>query len=191
VRADDPAPIPRLPAHHLNQVETMPNRFIFYLSVTMSLACAQASNAAALNVQPANGQGAEQTQTDMSQCQATATQATGYLPSESMSSTPTQPKVGGRLKGAAAGATAGAVVAGAQGRQQYENYDELPDDVKQEYRQNEATDATKAGAVVGGVTQRKDRRQARKADQQQASASEAWEQSYTSCLQQRSYVVTP
>lgn len=75
-------------------------------------------------------------------------------------------------------------MAGARGRQHEEVYDRLDDDVKQEYRQNQAKDAAVAGAAVGGVRQRQDRRNA---EQNTAASSSA----YASCMQQRGYQVTP
>ncbi|MGE8634629.1 MAG: hypothetical protein ACN6P8_13925, partial [Achromobacter piechaudii] len=72
----------------------------------------------------------------------------------------------------------------ARGRQHEEAYDRVDDDVKQEYRQNQAKDAAVAGMVVGGSRQRQDRRE-------QAKDSSAASSAYASCMQQRGYQVTP
>jgi len=64
---------------------------------------------------------------------------------------------------------AGAAKAEVQG-QQHGAYNSLNDDIKQEYRQNEANSAAAAGVVVGGAKQRHDRREA---SQQCATSSQA------------------
>jgi hypothetical protein len=128
--------------------------------------------AAAQTVTPLKGQTAETTQQDISACQAQAgTPSTDSSPS------------GGRARVAATGAVAGAAVAGARGRQHEEVSDRVNDDVKQEYRQNQAKDAAVAGMVVGGSRQRQDRRET-------AQTNAAVSSAYSSCMQQRGYQVT-
>ena len=62
----------------------------------------------------------------------------------------------------------------------------VDDDVKQEYRQNDAKSAAAAGAVVGGSAQRRDRRQAAA---QTSAGSQAFDSAYRSCLTARGYTV--
>jgi hypothetical protein len=152
-----------------------------------------AASAQAGGVTPAKGQSPEQQQKDISECQAAATQATGFNPSA-----PPPPaaeadaKAGGRVKGAAKGAAVGAVVAGAQGGDVYDN---ASDDAKKEYRQNQAQSTAQAGAMVAASKQRQDRRDTRKDEKQQAedlkAKTAAYDQSYQGCLTGRGYTVTP
>jgi hypothetical protein len=153
-------------------------------------AAAPDSMAQQFTVTPAKGQSAQQVESDMAACSASAAQSSGYDPAQAGAATPAQPQVGGRVKGATAAGAAGAAAAEVRG-QQYEGYDNLSDDAKQEYRRNEAKSAAAAGAVAGGVKQRQDRRQARRQDAQQASAAGAYDQAYKACLQGRGYTVTP
>ena len=145
-------------------------------------------------VQPAQGQSAEQMQRDTADCQGIAQQSTGYNPAQATTPTaaPAQPQAGGRARGAAKGAAAGAVAAGARG-QQYDAYDKMSDDTKQEYRQNNAKSAAAAGAVVGGSRQRQERREQDKAQEQQVAqanaAANTYTQAYKSCLMGRGYNV--
>ena len=142
-------------------------------------------------VQLAQGQSPEQKQKDMVDCQAIAKQSTGYDPAAAtQAAAPEEPERGGRVRGAAKAATAGAVAAGVRG-QQYDAYDKMSDDAKQEYRQNEAKSAAAAGAVVGGSRQRQERREGNKAQEQQAAqanaAASAYDQAYKSCMMGRGY----
>jgi hypothetical protein len=134
--------------------------------------------------QPQQGQSTQQMNSDMAACAATATQASGYDPSQAAAAP--QPQAGGRAKGAVAGAAAGA--AGAQVRSnQYEN---VPGDVQEQYRQNQAKSGAAAGAAVGGVKQRQARRDARQqASTQQQEGASAYNQTYKSCMQARGYLV--
>lgn len=145
-------------------------------------------------VQPLEGQSSTVVQQDMAACQSSATQSSGYNPTQPPVATAPAGPSGQRLRGAAAGAVAGGVRAGARGNQ-YEAWDEVDDDRKQEYRQNEAQSAARAGVAVGGVRARQDRRGARREQgqqqQQQASAADAWSQAYGGCMQGRGYSVTP
>jgi hypothetical protein len=92
--------------------------------------------------------------------------------------------VGGRARGAATGAVAGATAA-AVNSQQYEN---VSNSTKQDYRQNKAASAATAGVVVAGAKQRQDRRQNQSATDQAITANNSV---YSSCLQQRGYNVLP
>jgi hypothetical protein len=132
----------------------------------------------------------EQVQQDMAACQNSATQATGYSPSQQpVAAAPSGPS-GKRLKGAAAGAVAGGVRAEARGNDS-QAWDNADDDRKQDYRQDEAQASAKAGAAVGGMATRSDRRQGRREQGQQQQQASAWGQSYKSCLTSRGYAVTP
>jgi hypothetical protein len=140
----------------------------------------------ASTVIPAQGQSPEQIQADTSACQAQAAQST--QPPPASTATPAQ---GGRLRGAAVGAAAGAAAAEVRGNQ-YEAYDHVDSDVKEEYRQNEAREAAAAGAVVGGARQRQARRQ--QAQQQQQAAAQSQQQSgnaFDACMAARGYTVSP
>ena len=76
-------------------------------------------------------------QADTAACQSQSTQAASAAAAPT-----TQPtrQGGGRLRGAAVGAAAGAAGAEARGND-YEAYDRVDDDVKEDYRRNEAEDA--------------------------------------------------
>jgi hypothetical protein len=141
-------------------------------------------------VQPMQGQSPEQTQQDMASCQSTATQATGYSPSQPPTAAASTGPSGKRLRGAAAGAVAGGVRAEARGGD-YDAWDKVDDDRKQDYRQDEAQSSARAGAVVGGMATRADRREGRRQQGQQQQQASAWSQSYKNCLQGRGYTVTP
>jgi len=80
---------------------------------------------------------------------------------------------------------AGAAKAEVKG-QQHGAYDNVNEDVKQQYRQNEAKSVAAAGTVVGGAKQRQQRREA---SQQSSSSSQAFDQAYSSCLMGRGYSV--
>jgi hypothetical protein len=144
-------------------------------------------------VTPTKGQSPEQMQKDITECQAAATQTTGFNPSA-----PPPPaaepdaKAGGRVKGAAKGAAVGAVAANVRGGDVYDN---ASDEAQKEYRQNQAQSAAAAGAMVGASKQRQDRRDARKDEKQQAEDTKtkaaAYDQSYQGCLTGRGYTVTP
>lgn len=121
-----------------------------------------------LTVQPLQGQSPEQVRQDMAACQNSATQATGYSPSQEPVAAALSGSSGKRLKGAAAGAVAGSVRAEACGNDSAA-WDEVDDDRKQDYRQDEAQSSAKASAVVGGMSTRSEGRQG----QQQHHAT-AW-----------------
>ena len=133
---------------------------------------------------PAKGQSPELIQADTAACQSQAAQA---APPPASAPAPTG---GGRLRGAAVGAAAGAAAAEVRGNQ-YDNYDRVNSDVKEEYRQNQAREAAAAGAVVGGARQRQQRRQA---TQQQAAAQQAAHQSgndaFNACMTTRGYTLS-
>lgn len=154
------------------------------LSITLStslLICATAftANVSAVTVTPMQGQTPDQIQRDQSECMSMAQQSAGSQASS------TTPPTGGRLKGAAVGAAAGAAKAEAQG-QQHGAYGKMSEDVKQQYRQNEAKSAAAAGVVVGGAKQRQGRREA---SQQSAASSQAVDQAFGSCMMGRGYNV--
>jgi hypothetical protein len=175
------------------EIEAMLNRYHVRFMI-VSLACFLiAATAYASGVTPAKGQSPEQTQKDISECQALATQSSGFNPAAPpppVDSAP--PQVGGRAKGAAKGAAVGRVAAGASGGEVYDN---ASDDAKQEYRQNQAEGAAAAGAVVGASKQRRDRREARGEEKQHAADTQAkqaaYDQSNQGCLAGRGYTVTP
>jgi len=136
-------------------------------------------------VTPMQGQSAEQIQRDQSECHSIAASSATAPPAQAAPA----PQRGGRARGAARGAAAGAVAAEARG-QQYDRYDNLSDDAKREYRQNNAGNAAAAGAMVGASRQRQQRRQGAAQQQQaQASAAAANDQAYRSCLMGRGYSV--
>jgi hypothetical protein len=160
------------------------------LALAIAAAAAWPASAQQMTVQPLQGQSAEQLQQDMAACQSSATQATGYSPSQPpVAAAPSGPS-GKRLKGAAAGAVAGGVQAEARGNES-QAWDEIDDDRKQDYRQDEAQASAQAGAAVGGMASRSDRRQGRRVQGQQQQQTSAWSQSYQSCLTSRGYAVTP
>jgi hypothetical protein len=147
----------------------------------LALACPRA--VVAQTVAPLKGQSQAQMNTDMAECSSIAQQSSGGA--SQPSSAP--PAAGGRMRGAAAGAAAGAAHAELKAQRNHgEAYDRLPDNAKQEYRQDQARDAAAAGAVVGGSRQRRQRRQ--HAAQQNAAAS-SYDQAYKSCLMGRGYNV--
>lgn len=137
-----------------------------------------AANVSALTVTPMQGQTPEQIQKDQADCSAMAQQSAPQAP------TATGPS-GTRLKGAAVGAAAGAVSAEVQGRG-HSGYDVANDDLKQEYRQNQAKSAAAAGMVVGGAKQRHDRREQ---SQQGAATAQSYDQAFGSCMMGRGYNV--
>ena len=107
----------------------------------------------------------------MPACNTAATQATGYTPGTSSSSGPD----GSRVAGAAKGAAAGAVVGGAQGNR----YDNAPDGLQDQHRENQAKSGAAAGMVVAGSRNRRDRRDERRTDADQQGA---WQASYDACM---------
>jgi gas vesicle protein len=151
----------------------MPKLSAISLCVALSVSCAQGW---AQTVVPTKGQSSQQTQLDINECQSIAA-------SQTASTTPSTS--GGRVRGAAVGAAAGAVAADARGRQHDEFYEGANDNVKQEYRQNQAKQTAAAGAVVGGSRQRQERR----ANEKTSSANN--QAAYTSCLQGKGYQVNP
>jgi hypothetical protein len=151
----------------------------------LSLALAYPLAASAQSVTPLQGQSAEQMQKDMAECQSLAQQSSAPAPVSA------PPPRGERARGALVGAAAGAAAAEVRG-QQHEAYDKVSDDVKQEYRQNQAKEAAAAGAVVGGAKQRRARREQSQAGEAQAAqAGQASQQAYQGCLMGRGYGVTP
>ncbi|CAG8872264.1 hypothetical protein PS861_04777 [Pseudomonas fluorescens] len=143
--------------------------------VTMLLS----TSALAVTVVPQKGQTSQTIQQDTSACQS---QANAQHPVQS-----TVPS-GGRVKGAATAAVAGAAAAEVRGRQHENVYDQIDDDTRQDYRQNNARSAAAAGAIVGGSRQRQERRQNLSASEQSVTANNSV---YSSCLQQRGYDVLP
>ena len=114
------------------------------LSLTVGLtllAMGAAAGAQTATVTPTKGQSPQQVEADKQQCYGAAVQSSGYDPAASQAA---QPAAGGRARGAATGAAAGAAAAEVRGRQ-YEAYDKVDDDVKQEYRQNDAKSAAPGG----------------------------------------------
>ena len=146
------------------------------------LAMSAAAVAQTATVTPTKGQSPQQVEADKQQCYGAAVQSSGYDPDASQAA---QPAGGGRARGAAAGAAAGAVAAEARGRQ-YDAYDKIDSDVKQEYRQKDAKSAAAAGAVVGGAAQRRERRQGAA---EASTGSQAFDNAYRSCLTSRGYAV--
>jgi hypothetical protein len=138
---------------------------------------------------PLNGQTADKTALDTSECKNGATQATGYVPG-SPPPVVAQPSVGGeRIAGAATGAAAGAVVGGIQNN----NHPYAPDAVRDEHRRDQAATGAAVGMMAGGAKHRQNRRAARNAQetavQQQSAAEASWQNSYKACLTQRGYSV--
>lgn len=120
-------------------------------------------------VRALNNQTGEQAQLDVAQCQNSASQATGYVPTATPTPPPQgKPPVGGRAKGAAVGAGAGAIM-------------------------GDTGAGAAAGAVAGGMNQRQDRRKMEAQQKQMAAAqaqkATAWQASYSSCLQGRGYAL--
>jgi hypothetical protein len=142
----------------------------------------------AATVIPMQGRTPEQIQADTAACQSQASQTA----STQAAPAPAPAPQGGRLRGAAAGAVAGAAAAEVRGNQ-YEAYDHVDSDVKQEYRQNEAQEAAAAGAVVGAARQRQARRQSQQQQQQQAAtqSQQAGGEAFNACMSARGYSVTP
>ena len=132
---------------------------------------------------PAAAQDDAALQQAQAECQSTAQQQTGYNPNAAPATTTTQPQAGGRARGAAAGAMAGAVM----GKSRTRDYDNLSNEAAEEYTKNRMEDAAKAGAAVGASRQRQDRRQGRKAEQQQTSAANAYNQAYAACMTSKGF----
>jgi hypothetical protein len=92
-------------------------RSVAFSSLALWVALA-AATADAEQVQALKGQSAEQTQKEIAECQATATQTSGYNPAAPPPvSSAGAPQAGGRVPGDAAGAAAGAAAAEVRGRQ--------------------------------------------------------------------------
>ncbi len=125
---------------------------------------------------PLNGQSPEQIQSDIAACQSQAGSA-----SQSTSSA----AGGERLRGAAKGAAAGAAAAQIRGNRHDEIYGQVNDDIKQEYRQNQARETAAIGMVAGGAKHRQNRREA----SQDASTGNS--QAYNSCMTGRGYSISP
>jgi hypothetical protein len=120
-------------------------------------------------VRALGNQTGEQGQLDVAQCQNSASQATGYVPTATPTPPPQgKPPVGGRAKGAAVGAGAGAIM-------------------------GDTGTGAAAGAVAGGMNQRQDRRKMQAQQKQMAAAqaqkATAWQNSYAGCLQGRGYAL--
>lgn len=145
----------------------------FPLLVAASIASAQSQ----VTITPQKGQTPDVVAKDQAECSSAATGSTGYNPSAAA------PPVGGRAAGAAKGAALGAAGAEMRGRANGgEVYEHAGSDAKQQYRQENARDAAKVGAAVGGIQQRHERRE-------NASAAQAWDKSFRSCLTSRGYTV--
>lgn len=150
------------------------------LPLTLSaLVMLASAGALAATVVPQKGQTSQTIQQDTSACQSQAN-AQHPIPN----STPS----GGRVKGAATAAVAGAAAAEVRGRQYDNAYDHIDDDIKQDYRQNNASSAAAAGVVIGASKQRQERRNNATATEQSITANNSV---YTSCLRQRGYEVLP
>jgi hypothetical protein len=118
---------------------------------------------------PLKGQTQERQALDDAQCQNHATQVSGFvLGTPAPGSTVQQGPTGSRARGAAVGAAAGAVTGSAGA-------------------------GAAAGTVAGGSSNRADRRQANRADQQARAQWEqqqqTWNLQYATCMQQRGYSV--
>lgn len=150
------------------------------LTFTLSaLALLASSQALAVTVVPLKSQTSQTIQQDTSACQS---QANAQFPIQN--TTPS----GGRVKGATKAAVVGATAAEVRGRQHDNLYDQVDDDIKQDYRQHNARSAAAAGVVIGGSRQRQERRQDAAATDQSVTANNSV---YSSCLQQRGYNVLP
>ena len=148
---------------------------------TALLACSLlATTAGAETLIPLNGQSQQQIQSDVSACQSQA--------ASSASSSSSSSGGGERRRGAAVAAAAGVAAAEVRGQRHEEAYDRVDDDVKQEYRQNQAREAPAAGVVVGGSRQRRDRREGRRNEQTAQSGSS---QAYMNCMSARGYSINP
>lgn len=169
------------------------NRVRLFIAVVATVWLSVVASAQAVNVKPAKGQGTEQMQKDMAECQGLATQSTGYNPAAAQSSNTTAtPQRGGRLRGATTGAVAGAAAAEVRGNRNEEIYDSATHDQREDYRRNQAASAAAAGAVISGSRQRRDRRRAQKNTASQANAGEdAYTQAYSGCMMGRNYTVSP
>ena len=137
------------------------------------------SVATAQTVTPMKGQTSEQMATDKTECQSIAQQSAAATPPPAAA-----PQRGAGVRGAARGAAVGAAVADRNGG---EVYNRASEDAQQEYRQEKAKDAAKAGAVVARGQQRRSNVQA--AQQQQASSAQATDAAFRSCLAGRGYQV--
>ena len=128
---------------------------------------------------PLQGQTQQQIQADIAACQSSAS---------STASSTTSSSGGERLRGAAKGAVAGAAAAEVRGQRHDGAYAKVDDDIKQEYRQEQARDTAKVGVVVGGSQQRQSRREERRNGDAATSSSSA---NYQSCMSSRGYSITP
>jgi hypothetical protein len=132
-------------------------------------------------IYPNAGQTPEQLNQDRAACESQAAAQSGYHPSQPVATpAPTRPMAGQRLAGAARGAAAGAIVEGRTDKSEREIEDP-----------SEA--GARAGAVVGGSRQRQDRRENRRATQEQQAAQSqrqaAYGQSFNACMAARGYTV--
>ena len=119
---------------------------------------------------PLNGQTPEQTALDQAQCQNLASQATGYVPGATQQQASDDKKPSGsRARGAATGAIAGEVTGGS------------------------VSESAAIGAMAGGSSARRSRRKDAKEEKEAQAAAQqqaqAWQQNYTTCLQQRGYAL--
>lgn len=128
---------------------------------------------------PLQDQTQQQIQADIAACQSSAS---------STASSTTSSSGGERLRGAAKGAVAGAAAAEVRGQRHDGAYAKVDDDIKQEYRQEQARDTAKVGVVVGGSQQRQSRREERRNGDAATSSSSA---NYQSCMSSRGYSITP
>lgn len=130
-------------------------------------------------VYPAKGQSAEKMATDKAECQAWATQQTGFDPMQaatSQSPSTQQGQKGGVVRGGAGGAAAGAAIGAIAGN---------------------AGEGAEIGAVAGGFRALAKRRQQQQAEQQ-AEAQQAqahsqqvneFQRAYGACLKGRGYSI--
>jgi hypothetical protein len=130
-------------------------------------------------VYPAKGQSAQKMATDKAECQAWATQQTGFDPVAASTATPAapqQPQRGGLLRGGAKGAAAGAAIGAIAGN---------------------AGEGAAIGAASGGLLAGAKRRHQQQAEQQaEAAQSQArtqqageFQRAYGACLKGRGYSV--
>lgn len=130
-------------------------------------------------VYPAKGQSAQKMATDKAECQAWATQQTGFDPVAASTSTPAAPQQsqrGGLLRGGAKGAAAGAAIGAIAGN---------------------AGEGAAIGAASGGLLAGAKRRHQQQAEQQaEAAPSQArnqqageFQRAYGACLKGRGYSV--
>src|SRR5207245_8730300 len=72
--------------------------------------------------------------------------------------------------------------------QQYQAYDQVNEDAKQQYRQNEAKEAAAKGAKRGAAKQGMQKKQQQQQQAQANAGASAFNQAYKSCLMGRGYM---